>query len=201
MPDRNHIPLVGRDGALGWVNLDEQPENSQEAIIHLENGMRVRVPAELLVSQPDGTYIIPLSKEQFPTISQRKEKNDDTAFVIPVLAEEVEITKQQVTKGRVQVSKQVHEREEVIDEPILQEEVQVKRVPVDRMVDTPPEIRYEGNTIIIPVLEEVLVVEKRLRLKEEVQITRVQKEVHAPQQVTVREETVDVKRLNSKTNE
>jgi uncharacterized protein (TIGR02271 family) len=195
MQDRTHIPLVGRDGRLGWVNLDEQPENDQEAIVRLENGMAVRIPTELLVPQPDGTYTIPLSREQFRSVSQRANKDDPTVLVIPVIAEEIEITKQQVTKGRVQISKQVHERDEVIDVPILQEEVHVNRVPVDRMVDTPPEIRYEGNMMIIPVLEEVLVVEKRLRVKEEVQITRVQKEVHTPKQVTVREETVKVKRV------
>jgi hypothetical protein len=54
--------------------------------------------------------------------------------------------------------------------------------------------------MIIPVLEEVLVVEKRLRVKEEVHITRVRKEVHTPTHVTVREETVNVKRVEDQQN-
>jgi hypothetical protein len=42
---------------------------------------------------------------------------------------------------------------------------------IDRGVDVAPEVRVEGNVTIIPVLEEVLVVEKRLVLKEKLHIS------------------------------
>jgi len=58
----------------------------------------------------------------------------------------------------------------------------------------PPPVRHEGNTMIIPLLEEVLVVEKRLMLREELRVTRTQTEFHAPQQVTLRREEITVDR-------
>jgi stress response protein YsnF len=57
-----------------------------------------------------------------------------------------------------------------------------------------------GNTLIVPVLEEVLVVQKRIRLREEIHITRHRRETHAPQSVTVRTERVEVKRLDDKSS-
>jgi hypothetical protein len=74
--------------------------------------------------------------------------------------------------GRVHVSKIVQAYKEDIEAELLRESVEVHRVPVNEYVEAPPETRYEGDSIIIPVLEEVLVVNKRLLLKEEVVITR-----------------------------
>jgi stress response protein YsnF len=51
-------------------------------------------------------------------------------------------------------------------------EVEVTRIPVGREIDTVPEVRTEGDVTIVPVVEEVLVLTKRLVLKEEVHITR-----------------------------
>lgn len=42
--------------------------------------------------------------------------------------------------------------------------IEVRRVPIDRVVDTAPDIPVEGDVTIIPVLEEVVMVEKRLIL-------------------------------------
>ena len=52
------------------------------------------------------------------------------------------------------------------------ESVEVTRVPVNREIDTAPSIRTEGDVTIIPVVEEVIVVEKRLVLKEEIHLRR-----------------------------
>jgi stress response protein YsnF len=61
-------------------------------------------------------------------------------------------------------------------------------------VDEPVPTRTEGETTIIPVMEEVLVVEKRLRLKEELHVTRRRTEHRDPQRVTLRSERVEVER-------
>ena len=45
-----------------------------------------------------------------------------------------------------------------------------KNIPVGLQVDA---MRQEDNTAIVPIVEEVLVVERRLMLKEEVRITSV----------------------------
>ena len=61
-------------------------------------------------------------------------------------------------------------------------------------------MRSEEDTLIIPVLEEVLVVEKRLLLKEEVRITK-REETHTPQRVTLRREEAAVERINREGDE
>ncbi len=121
--------------------------------------------------------------------------------MIPVTAEELELTKEQVLTGSVRVSKQVTERTETIAEPTIHEEVEVERVPVNRFVDAPPEVREEGDTTIISVVEEVLVVEKRIRVKEEIRVTRKRKEVKDQQQISLRSEEVKVERRNLEGNQ
>jgi uncharacterized protein (TIGR02271 family) len=112
--------------------------------------------------------------------------------VIPVIEEEVGVSKRKVDTGITRITKKVHEREEVIDEPLLQEEVQVERIAVNRYVEEPVPVRREKDKTIIPVFEEVLVVEKRLMLKEELHISKRTKEVRKPQEAVVRSEEVDI---------
>ena len=97
--------------------------------------------------------------------------------------------------GRVRIHKVVHEREELVDEPLLHEEVSIERVPIHRFVDEAMPIRYEGDTMIVSLLEEVPVVEKRLMLKEELRITTRRSEVHQPVRVTLRSEEATVEHL------
>jgi hypothetical protein len=71
---------------------------------------------------------------------------------------------------------------------LLREEVDIHRVPVNQYVDEAPPIRYEDDRIIIPVLEEVLHVAKRLLVKEEVVVTKRRTQVAAEQR-ELRQET------------
>jgi stress response protein YsnF len=82
----------------------------------------------------------------------------------------------------------------VVDQPLQTEQVEIERVAVNRMIDEPMSIRHEGDTMIIPLLEEVLVVEKRLVLREEVHIKKLKSVVHDPQEVHLREERVEIVR-------
>jgi uncharacterized protein (TIGR02271 family) len=91
---------------------------------------------------------------------------------IPLYEEEAHVTKRARTTGRVRVRTEVDEVEELVSAELMQESVDVERIPVDRVVDVPPPVRTEGDVTIVPVLEEVLVVEKRLVLKEELRIRR-----------------------------
>jgi hypothetical protein len=51
---------------------------------------------------------------------------------------------------------------------------------------------YEGETLVIPVVEEELVIQKRWVIKEEVRITRRRQQVNRQQPVTLRQEQVIV---------
>ena len=95
----------------------------------------------------------------------------------------------------MRIRKTVSEREEVVDEPLMREEVQVKRVPVNKVVDGPVPVRHVGDTMIVSLLEEVLVVEKRLMLKEELHITKEQVESYRPQRVRLRTEQAVIERV------
>ena len=64
-------------------------------------------------------------------------------------------------------------RDEDVQEPLTREEIVVERVPVNRTVDAVPEARQEGDTMVYPVVEEIVVLERRLVLKEEVRVRRV----------------------------
>ena len=80
--------------------------------------------------------------------------------------------KRQVVTGRVRVQTLTDTIEELAHAEVQRESVEVTRVPIDKVVETAPEIRTEGDVTILPIVEEVLVVEKRLVLKEEVHIRR-----------------------------
>jgi uncharacterized protein (TIGR02271 family) len=118
-------------------------------------------------------------------------------LVIPVVAEELRVERVVTERGHVRVHKRVHERTETVQPgPVAHDDVTVERVPVGRFVTEAPAVRVEGDTTIVPVVEEVLVVEKRLRLREEVRITRRTRAVPSPEQhVTLRTEDVEIERI------
>jgi uncharacterized protein (TIGR02271 family) len=119
---------------------------------------------------------------------------DAEEFVVPVTEEAVTVQTRQRQSGVVEIRKSVHERTEVVDQPLQAEEVEVERVAINRIVEAPVPVRQEGDTTIIPLLEEVLVVEKRLLLREEVHIKKLRKVVHEAQEVLLREERVEIVR-------
>jgi uncharacterized protein (TIGR02271 family) len=82
----------------------------------------------------------------------------------------------------------------MINAPTFSETVEVEHVPRGEWIESIPQVRYEGQTMIIPVVEEVLVVEKRLRLREELHVTKRRTEDSMPQAVTLRREEVHIDR-------
>jgi len=121
---------------------------------------------------------------------------NDSADVIPVLSEKVRV-ETRTRESAVTIHKRVDQRTEIVDQPLQSEEVEIERVAVNRIVEAPVPVRYEGDTMIISLLEEVLVVEKRLLLREEVHIRKLHKEVHDPQEILLREEHVEIARNSS----
>jgi uncharacterized protein (TIGR02271 family) len=91
---------------------------------------------------------------------------------IPLVEERLVVRKRAVESGRVSVHVEVDEREEKISEQLCREDVQIERVPRNEQLTEAPRVRIEGSTTIIPIVEEVLVVEKRLVLVEEIHVSR-----------------------------
>ena len=115
--------------------------------------------------------------------------------LIPLAAEEVAVSKREVETGRVQVARVTHEREQLIDEMLAHETAEISRVRVGQQVDAIPAVREEGGIIIIPIVEEVLVVERRLFVKEEVRIRRVRTMEKHQESVTLRYQEAEVSRV------
>jgi uncharacterized protein (TIGR02271 family) len=89
---------------------------------------------------------------------------------LPLVEEQLSVEKRKVETGRVRISTVVDERQEWVRENLVREEVSIERLRVDRVVDEPPQIRHDGDVLIIPLVEEVLVVEKKLMLREELRV-------------------------------
>jgi uncharacterized protein (TIGR02271 family) len=123
-----------------------------------------------------------------PRVSNRVETT------LPVAHEELGVHKRQVETGRVRVHKTVSESEQVVHEQLSHDDVEVERVAVNREIDAPMEPRKEGDTLIIPVIEEVVEVRKKLMLREEIRVTRRTTERAFIQRVPVRQEQATVER-------
>lgn len=106
-----------------------------------------------------------------PDVPAQPEPEADTE-VIPILEEELHVEERYVTTGKVRVRTVVDVVEEMAKASLDEETVEVKRVPIDREVDQPPAVRTEDDVTIIPIMEEILVVEKKLILKEELHIRK-----------------------------
>jgi uncharacterized protein (TIGR02271 family) len=113
-------------------------------------------------------------QELMPVLDDALRSSSRTATeeVIPVVEETATVGKRQVVTGRVRVRTVTDTVEELAHAAVQRDDVEVTRVPIDKVVETAPEIRTDGEVTIVPVLEEVLVVEKRLVLKEELHIRR-----------------------------
>jgi uncharacterized protein (TIGR02271 family) len=118
--------------------------------------------------------IQPHDEEQVPVLEQPLRSGARTVSedVIPLVEETATIGKRELVTGRVRVQTVTDTLEELARADVQRETVEVTRVPVDRMIESAPEIRTEGDVTIVPIIEEVLVVEKRLVLKEELHIRR-----------------------------
>jgi uncharacterized protein (TIGR02271 family) len=198
MQTSGSMMVHGKDGWRGTVvpASPSQPDALQ-ILIQLDNGQQLLVSAETLVQQQDGSYYLPLTLEELEQYCRGPRSEAGKTTVVPVIEEELDVQKRVVETGKVRVTKVMHERETLVDELLFRDEIEVERVPIDRVVDGPVPVRYEDDIMIVPIMEEVLVVEKRLVLKEELHIHKRRVETHQPQQVTLYREEVRVERLES----
>jgi uncharacterized protein (TIGR02271 family) len=175
------VSVVRDDGSRGTVIAGERPGT---VVVQFDDGSRLHVPSETLVAQQDGTYFLARSGAE--------------EMVIPIVEEELTVETYRLARGKVRVNKRIETREEVVDTPVVHEEVVVEHVPVNKFVDdAAPEVRNENGVLIIPLIEEILVVEKRLFVREEVRVSTRRTTTNTPQTVVLRREVVDIEREDS----
>lgn len=111
------------------------------------------------------------------------------------LAEEVvSVGRRDVLTGRIRLTTRVETKHQLIETELNDDVVEIVRVPMDRVVEETPAIRYEGDVIIVPVVEEIAVVETRLVLREEVHMRRRTERRTVSIPVTLRHQIADVER-------
>jgi stress response protein YsnF len=125
-------------------------------------------------------------------MSDRERQPEDLR--IPLHVEEVSVSRREIKKANVQIALITGTREQLIDEGLTRLRVEIERVPIDRTIEVMPPITEEGDITIIPVVEEIVVVERRLVLKEEVRIRRVRTKEQHQETVVLRQQEVVVTR-------
>ena len=153
-------------------------------------------PPELKLIQTDATVDL-LNESTNQSDPVQPTTNSDpaaSAVRIPVIEEQVHVGTRLVETGRVRLVKTVHQDEQAVDVPLMQEDILIERVPMDQVVDNVPPTRQEGDTTIYPVLKEEFVLQKRLRLIEEIRVTKQQVQTSQTQTITLRREVIDIDR-------
>jgi uncharacterized protein (TIGR02271 family) len=180
-------PIVDRDGRRGVVASFEHDASQLEA--RLDSGEKLFLPRALVLDGPEHTYLF---SQSFAPLLRQPAGGE---VIVPIVEEHVQVQKRPVERDHVRVTTSSTTREEVVDVPLFQESIAVERVPIGQVVQAAIAPRQEGDTLVFPVYEEVLVVEKRLVLKEEIRVTRVRREVHEPQAVQLRRGEVHVEHV------
>ena len=139
---------------------------------------------------------MPLDPVKDPDVPFDPVKDPDVPS-LDLMAERLAISKRRVDGDLVRVTTRTRQREHQVDEALEHEQVEIERVPIGRMVESVPAVREEGDTTIMPVVEEVVVVERRLMLKEEVRIRRVKVQGRHQETVMLREQEATITRTEA----
>lgn len=157
--------------------------------VRLGDDVLVVLPARMLQRQADGTLQIPLTAAELMAAAGRE-------AVIPVVEESLSVSKRERETGRVVVHVTPHVREEHVDVELAEEHIEIERVSINEFVPGPVSVRQEGDVTVVPVVEEVLVVEKRLMLREEIRLTRRRQTRRHAEKIPLRAEQARVLRAD-----
>ena len=116
--------------------------------------------------------------------------------VLSLVEEKLAVSTRRRSTGIVRVGTRVEAVEALAEVELDRYRVEVTRVPVGRVVAEPPAAWVEGDTTVIPVVEERLVVVKQFVLVEEVRIRHVLDREAVSEPVTLRRQRAVVERLD-----
>lgn len=208
------LPVEGDNGSLGTVvGVDTDPATgATHLVVEGRDGSRRTLLSDMFTVRNNAVYVRDeaawtsmgtLAQPRTATQPLQQTTTMDVGVggetTIPIIREDVIITTREVDTGGVRVHKIVNERTETVEQPTTRNFVDVERVSIGRVIEGTdvPRARQEGDIMIIPVLEEMLVVEKRLVLKEEIRITRRRTDDVEQVQVVLREEDVQIERIEN----
>jgi uncharacterized protein (TIGR02271 family) len=128
-------------------------------------------------------------------VTNRQQTSGGDDATLRLLAEDLSVDRIVVETGRVRVRRVTRTREEAVNVPLVRENYEITRVPVGRVVEAMPPVRQEDDVTVMPVVEEIVVTERRLVLREEIHIRRVRTTEQHQQSVTLRYQEAEVTRL------
>lgn len=117
---------------------------------------------------------------------------------IELLEEVLRVAKRTVEHGRVRVSVLTETGQQQVRETLRSSRVEVAHVAIGRRLEAGeamPQARTENDVLIVPIVEEMLVMEKRLVVVEEMHIRIVQSQEEVEQAVPLRRQRAVVERL------
>jgi uncharacterized protein (TIGR02271 family) len=130
------------------------------------------------------------------TTGENNPIHTDEKFVIPIIQEQLQVSKEILETGKISISKKVIEENYDTEVSVYHEDVIVERKPIDKYIEGDlPQIRIEGDTTIMPIIKEVII--KRLLLVEEVHITMRKTETVVPVHEVLRKEEITIIRNDS----
>lgn len=193
MATRRRARVVDSEGKLGWLRgaSAEDPRHPL-ALIHLATGEELRVPFDVLEHHDDGGYSMTARWSDFA-------QTRDDGVSIPVIEERVTVAVRPAPAERVRVRRRIVSEHVPVEVPLWSERVEVENVPINQFVDSVPQPRQEGDTLIIPIVEEV--VEVRLRVREEMRVRVVRDRTVHRESVLVRKHEIDVERSPQPTSQ
>jgi uncharacterized protein (TIGR02271 family) len=195
--------VAASDGHLGTVQeVIVAPETGQLAYLVVNRGLLdapIRVAADAIEAIPSPHEVRlrvtraeagELGAVGAPESTLASQHGDELR--IPLLEERLTAGARPVDLGELRVHLGVDSEEQTIRQPVTRDDLIVERVVVDRVLEAPVEPRYEGDWLVIPIMREALVVEKRLLLAEEVRIRKRRVTEEQVVRETVRRTRVDI---------
>ncbi len=140
------------------------------------------------------TYLLLRKQTSEATFAPSSLQSSDDSQVIPLIEERLVIGKQTVETGKVRLVKTTSEYTEQLNEPLAVRTFDIERIVINQPVDSAPAVRQQGDTTIYPVVEEQLILTKRLVLKEEVHVTQRDTQRMDTQVVSLHREHLTVER-------
>lgn len=194
------------DGRLGTV--DEvlvRPETGELVTLIVRRGWSDRtmhVDASQVADIQGGTVHLRTTREEAERLAGATPdgdagsgavlRADGEQLRVPILEERLSAETRPVSLGELRIHKRVEETAESVAQAVTRDQLDVEHVSINRPLEAPATQRIDGDWLVLPVMEEVLVVRKQLMLKEEVRI-RV-RQVTEDQEVreTVRHERLEL---------
>ena len=114
--------------------------------------------------------------------------------IIPLAEEQAEVTTTRVVDRRIRIHRSTTTAEKLLETELWHEEVEIKHIAKNETLEEGyfPQVRQEGDVLIVPVIEEQVEIIRRHILKEEVHIHKLKKNEQFQQNVTLRSQEIEI---------